>query len=334
MSQPVKVLLDDRIRLLSAVLSVTNFPQKAQERKRHHAHAHARATMKYLHDNGHHEHVAVKGLQTMLDNGVSLESLFGVVYQCAFPYMTITHPPKWIPENWTLSLWDFYQDTDLKTFWELPQQNRAWEDALTQSTNIFGSITFHAFLKPFFGEIPQEMVFVPNIGYPADNEVGFKTEKQLVSIVPPPLAWGESPPWPFDEETNITHSYRAGLAQYIRLLLTDYLRQHAEKVAEASQKELPITEQLKAQYPTWEAQFIALFISGAVAIYLEDHVNKAEAESFALMEKRARGMSILPATISVMRRYMQEHGNRFQTLADFLTVFPTQLRVAKKIVTM
>jgi uncharacterized protein YbgA (DUF1722 family) len=335
MSQPVKIILDDRLRLLSAALSATNFPQRAQERKRHHAHAYARATLKYLTDSGQHQHEAVQTLQAMLDKGITLEALFGVVYRASTPNLTLEDAPEWLPTGWLAQLWAFQQAADLPTFWSNTQYARAWEDAEMQAKEIFADqVKFREFLTIFFGEMPQTFVFMPNLGYPADVEVGFATADELVCVVPPPLAWGESPPWPYNEATNVGHSYRSALSQYTRLLLQSYLRQNADKVAQASQKELPITEQLKAQYPTWEEQFVALFISGAVAIYLEDYYSKAEAQAFAMMEKRARGMVILPATISVLRRYMQEHGGKFHALADFLNVFPAQLRVAKRIVTM
>ncbi|MBZ0288207.1 MAG: hypothetical protein K8I30_11380, partial [Anaerolineae bacterium] len=48
-NQPdVVVRLDDRIRLMSALLAATNWPDKSQERQPHGTHAHARATRKYL----------------------------------------------------------------------------------------------------------------------------------------------------------------------------------------------------------------------------------------------------------------------------------------------
>jgi len=285
-------------------------------------------------EGGHREHIAIKQLQGMLDSGVTLESLFGLVFSCQFPSMTLETPPSWMPAGWNTALGEFYTVSGVAEFWDNTHNARAWQEARTQANNIFDDVKFKEFLKLFFDDVPQELVFMPNIGYPADFEVGFSTPTQLISVVPPQLAWGESAPWPFDEETNITHSYRGALAQYMRLLLKDYLSKHTDKVAEASQKDLPITDALKSKYPTWEEQFTALFISGGVAIYLEDYFSKRESQAFALMEKRARGMDILPATISVMRRYMKERGNKFQSLADFLTVFPTQLRVAKKIVMM
>lgn len=329
----VIVTLDDRVRLFSAVLSATDYPQKARERKMDRPHPHARATFRYMIENGYTDHPAVHGMQTLLDNGVSLEDLFSVAMRCDFADMKFRGiMPPWLQASWLPTVADFYRTAKLQDLWANHTSEKAWEDALHQSTRIFSTIHFKTFLIPFFGTVTQQFVMMPNISYPAEVEVGIRTHDQIISIVPPPLAWGESNPWPFDEETNITQTYRAALAQYCRLLLEDYLRQNADKVAEASKKDLPVTEAIRAKYPSWVDQFTALFISGVVSIYLEDHFSKPEALAFELMERKVRGMTLLGATISVMRRYINEYGNRYQSLADFLTIFPTQLRVAKKIV--
>jgi hypothetical protein len=70
-------------------------------------------------------------------------------------------------------------------------------------------------------------------------------------------------------------------------------------------------------------------------MYLEEHVDKKEYRSYMLMEKKARGMSMLPGTVSVLRRYLQEVGrsDKYTNLIEFLPVFAKQLRVARKIVT-
>jgi hypothetical protein len=329
----VTVILDDRVRVISSVLAVTNFPQKSQERKRYHAHPYARASLKRFAEMGLESHVAVKGMQTMLDKGITLEQLFGVAFDCDFPTMTLkTTAPSWLVEGWTKDVARFYEDAKLKEWWSGVPHDRSWEDAFTQAKRIFEKSSFKKFLKPFFGDIQEELIVMPNIGYPADGEVGIRKPSQLISLVPPPLAWGESNPWPYDEETNITLSYRAALSQYCRVLLDEYLDANPEKVKEAMKKDLPVTGQLRDRYTTWREQFSALFISGAVSIYFEEYFSKPEADAFELMERKVRGMTLLSATISVMRRYMNEHGNRYQSLADFLTIFPTQLRVAKKIV--
>lgn len=328
----VTVTLDDRLRLMAAALAGTNFPETAQHRKRHHAHAHARMTLKYLRDNGYHTHPALVTLQGLLDQNAPLEALFTLALSCELPGMRLAQPPQWMPPGWNTQLWDFFQTAQLAQFWQ--DQGTAWENAQAQASKVFAKVHFHEFLTPFLGDIAEEFAFMPNISYPADDELGIRVGRQIIAIIPPPQAWGDSPPWAYDEETMLTHSYRGAIAQYARVLLTTYLRQHAAQVSEATKKELPVTDQFKALHPEWEDQFIALFIAAAVGMYLEDYVSEVEYKAYLLMERKVRGMTILPATVSVLRRYLQERGNKYETLADFLTVFPAQLRVAKKIVAM
>lgn len=330
---PVRIVIDDRIRLMSAALAASHFPEKAQERKRHHAHAHARATIKYMQERQLNQHPAIVNLQGLLDQAVPLEALFAFIMTLSFPNLDGETFPAWMPEGWNKQLWDFYQKADLGTFWKDNQHSKAWETAEAQAQNAFKQVFFKTVLEPFVGEIPEEFVFMPNICYPADHPLAFRVGNQIMVLVPPPLAWGESAPWPYDEDTRIgEHTYPAALSQYAKVLMLTYLRQHPEKVAEASAKDLPVEEQIKALYPTWEEQFVALFMSAVVAIYLEDHLNPTEARGYMLMEKKVRNLTILPGTVSVLRRYLQERGHKFQELADFLVVFPVQLRVAKKIV--
>lgn len=329
----VTIKVDDRVRLMCAALAATNFPQTAQSQKRHQPHAHARATAKYLLNNHYDKHPAIQSLQVLLNQGTPLEALFTLALLMEWPNLTIAGLPKWVPPDWNKQLWDFCETAKLEDFWK-NDESLAWTQAESQASNAFARIKFKGFLQNFVGEIEEELIFVPNVSYPADRELGLRVQNDLVAIIPPTLAWGESPPWPYDEETMLTQSYRAALTQYARLLLLAYLRNNADKVAEATQKALPVNDQFKATYPTWEEQFITLFVAGSVAVYLEDYINPAEAKAYILMEKKARGMTILPGTVSVLRRFLQEVGNRYETLADFLSVFPAQLRVAKKIVTM
>lgn len=336
MSSPtsVKIILDDRLRLMSAALAATDFPQKAQERKRHHAHAHARATIKHMQDRDMDKHPAISTLQTMLNQGTPIEALFTLAMFFQLPGLTAPTLPDWVPAGWNEQLWDFYEKAELAALWE--SASKSWNNAVAESEKVFdGKVYFKSLLSEFIGDIDEEFAFAPNLLWPADREVGIRVGKQLISIVPPPLAWGESPPWPYDEETRLAeHTYPMALSQYAHLLMLNYLRKNADQISDATQKELPISDELKVQYPTWEDQFLMLFKSAVVAIYLEDYINTTESKGFMLMEKRIRKMTELPGTVSVLRRFLQEKGNRYDTLAEFLSVFPTQLRVAKKIVTL
>lgn len=338
MSQPtpVTIIIDDRLRLMAAALAATDFMEKAQARKRHHAHVNARTTVTTMREKDMGSHPAIQTLQTMLDKGMPVEALFALAMYFQWPNLTVPQLPDWVPDGWNEQLWDFYQKADLATHWQ--NTAKSWADARTEAERVFGGkmdVHFKTLLSQFVGDIEEEFVFAPNLLLPADREVGIRVGNQLISIVPPPLAWGESRPWPYDEETRLSeHTYPMALSQYARLLMLNYLRTHADELADATDKDLPISDELKVRYPTWEDQFLALFKSAVVAIYLEDYMNPTEAKGFMLMEKRVRKMTELPGTVSVLRRFLQEKGNRYDTLAEFLSVFPSQLRVAKKLVRM
>ncbi len=330
-ASPVIVRLDDRIRLLSAVLAATDFPEKSQRLKPHGTHAHSRATRKYLAD--HAAQPAITAAQALLDQGAPLEALFTLAAHMTFPQMKLSIPaPGWMPGNWDAQLAEFYVKADLEAWWK--KERVLWDKAHTEAQKVFAGRELRPFLEQFLGPIPEDLVFTPNISYPTDKEIGIRMAKELICIAPPPLAWGDSPPWPYDEETNVMHSYRCAISQYTRMILASLLRANPERVAEASSAELPVNDQFKAQFPTWESQFVELFVTAVVAIYLEDYVNAAEYKAFVLMEQKVRGMNILPGTVSVLRRFLQEQGKKYDTLMEFLPLFPKQLRVAKRIVTL
>lgn len=329
-NQPdVIVKLDDRIRLMSAALGATDFPVKSQERKRHGTHAHARATIKQLKEFQHHP--AIVGLQGLLDQGAPLEAMYTLIMHWSWPELE-GDIPRWTPPGWNKHLVDLYRQSEIAKWWE--SENTVWDKAVTEGKQVFENVTYRDFLKPFLGDIQDGFVFVPNLAFPTDHEIGIRVGSDIYCITPPPLAWGDSPPWPFNEGTMVTHSYRAGLTQFGRILLMGYLKANADKVAEATSTEMPISDQFRAIHPSWEDQFVSLFVAGATAIYLEDYVSDAEAKAYILMERKVRGMTILPGTVSVLRRYMQELGNKYESLIDFLPIFPRQLRIAKKIVTL
>jgi hypothetical protein len=326
----VTVKVDDRVRLLSAVIAATDYPEKAQKRKPHGTHAHARMTRKHV--APYKMHPAVQATQAMLDENTPLEAMFALVMLMEWPDLSIASLPAFTPARYNDMLRDFYEKAELAAFWE--QEKSTWSKSTTQVSNVFKDVEFKTFFRPFLGEVTASLLFMPNISYPSAEDIGFQISDQLVCIAPPPLAWGDSPPWPYDEATMVTHSYRSAMMAYGDTLLRNYLRRHAKELEEIVTVELPLTDQFKAQYPSWEEQFSTLFLSAMVAMYLEEHVDESEYKSYMLMEKKARGLTNLPGTVSVLRRYLQEvGGDKYKNLIEFLPIFPKQLRVAQRIVT-
>jgi len=327
--QDVSVRLDDRIRLMSAILAATDWPDKAQERQPHGTHAHSRATRKYLDPFKHHE--AVQAMQSLLDEGAPLEAMFTFAVQMSWPRLDIAELPRWVPPHWNVQLRDFYEKANLAKWWK--DEEIVWKNSITEAEKVFKSVAFKPFLRPFLGDITEKLVFIPNISYPTDQEIGVRHEQELWCIAPPRLAWGDSPPWPFDEDPG--HIYRSALSQYGRILMLAYLRANTNRIASVTETPLPVSDQFRAKYPTWQEQFTNLFVAASSALYLEKTISKAEANAYVLMERKTNGMVILPGMVSVLRRYQNEMaGGRYKDLLDFLPVFPKQLRVANRIVTL
>ncbi len=314
---------------MSAVLAATDWPDKSQERQPHGTHAHSRATRKFLEPVKKHE--AVQGMQGILNQGAPLEAIFTFATQMSWPGLEIAELPRWVPAHWNDQLRDFYQKSNLTKWWK--DEDPVWQASLTEAKKMFQGVSFKPFLKPFLGEISENLVFVPNISYPTEIDVAVRQGGELVCIAPPRLAWGDSPPWPFDEDPG--YIYRSALSEFGRLLMLAYLRQNAEKVAPVAESPLPVSDQFRARFPTWQEQFTNLFVAAASALYLESKLNKAESNAYVLMERKTKGMAILPGMVSVMRRYLGEYEKgRYTSLIEFLPVFPKQLRVAAKIVTL
>ncbi|MFQ3568500.1 MAG: hypothetical protein SNJ59_16045 [Aggregatilineales bacterium] len=325
----VTAQIDDRVRLIGALLAATRYPDEVQARHGHGTHAHARATRRQV--LALRDHPAARGLQTMLDAAVPLEALFALGISWEWPSLSAPKLPNWAPPSWDADCRDFMQRAELPAWWA--GEAEVWQASLLEVQTLLDRALLGAFLERFTGPIQTRLVFMPHLSYPTNHELALRAGGALLAIVPPRLAWGDSPPWPFEEDP--AHVYRAAIIAFGRLLLQDYLRAQPEVLAAAVRTPLPVSPAFAARHPTWYEQFTALYLGGAVAIYLEQHVSAAEAEAFVLMERKVCANTLLPAAIHVLRHYLQERERgRYRELADLLPLFTKQLRVASRIVAL
>lgn len=321
----VEVTLDDRVRLLSALLAASRYPDEIQKTHLHGTHMHARRTQKQL--SGFSEHPAVIILQNLLQNSVPLTYLFKYMLMVdPISLLADTHP-DWIPVDFGRHLRDFAEKAKLSTWWQ--QEQSEWSKSFTDCEEIFATIQLKPFLEQFIGPVLDTFLFMPNIGYPTNEEVSFRVQDKLFAIIPPRLAWGESPPWPFDEDP--THAIRAALISYGRVLMLEFLRMNKDDLDPRELPPLPIDDAMIAAFPSWQEQFTELFVTGATAIYLEDYISKQEADAYVLMERKVRGLTILPSVVSVLRNYLNElEAGKNKPFIELLPVFPKQLKLAKR----
>lgn len=318
--------IDDRIRLMSAVLSITDWPQRAQQRKGHRPHVHARNTTRWL--AGFERHPAIQIAQYLLNQNAPPEAFYTYALKLTWPDLQIQNPPRWVPANWNDYLYEFFHQSGLQDLWD--QDVKAWGKAEIEASDVLSNSYFYEFLEPFVGNIAEQLIYMPNISYPSDMAIGVRVGSELVCVGPPRIAWGDNEPWPFDEDPS--HIYSSSLTEYARLLMLSYLRRNRDAIEPVTKKKLPVSDAFRAAHPSWGDQFITLFVPGFVALYLHDQVSPQESKAFTLMEKKTRGVDILPGVISVLDRYLTEYVNgKWSSLVEFLPYFPNHLRIAKTI---
>src|SRR5688572_8482325 len=118
----VDVRIDDRARLMSALLAATNWADKAQQRVGHRPHAHARRTTQWV---AHlKDHPAVTNLQSLLDKHAPLEAVYTYIMRLSYPDLQSSETTPWLPEGWQDQIRDFRDKANLAELWE--QDDKYW----------------------------------------------------------------------------------------------------------------------------------------------------------------------------------------------------------------
>ncbi len=322
---PITVEIDNRIRLLSAVLALTTWPDQEQAIKPRGVHAHARATRSNLSEAEHHS--AVQTMQNLLESTLTLEAIFSYAAYLEWPSLTVDDPPEHIPAEWPDQLRDFLWTHKVLELWQ--RDETAWNSAQRAARAALEQADPRPTLNRLFGPLQSELVFQPNLCYPTGDTLSFRDEGRLICISPPPIAWGTNPPWPYDD--NPADTAREAFSAYARLLLGEHLDAHPAETEAARRTRLPVPNSFLARYPDWFDQFAVLVVSGATAIYLNQTFGKVEADAYTMMVHKANGFQALPSVVEVLESYLdaQAEGRAYQ-LADYLPTFTERFRVAEQ----
>ena len=195
----LSVTIDDRLRLVTAVLAASNWPSEEQRQLTHAVHPHAKQVRQLV--QSFSSHPAVNGTNEALLNGVDLADLFSAALRCTWPDFI---PQEALPhllkiKDWVGSLADFAAKTAVATeFW--PQHTAVWQEAQSALEEIFAKGDLLAALGQLGDVVDTAVSLMPNLIFPMLSPVVATREGALTLLLPPPKAVGESPPWPFDED--------------------------------------------------------------------------------------------------------------------------------------
>lgn len=276
----VTVKIDERARLVAAVLAASNWPEREQAQMAHAVHPHAKQTRQFTRQFGGHP--AVQAINEALQNDVAIDELFMAALRCRWPdFASLGSLPRtWQSEAWVQTLADFARETAIGRFWA--GHEGVWAEALNDLQNIFQDSQLAPFLSQLQGQsITQSITIMPNLVYPALITVLASTEESLFLLLPPPKAVGESPPWPYREDPGFV------LAQ-----ACDRLAGH---LMAAGLARLGATQQV-------------YFKRAAVTLFLEQEVDEAEAMAYLVRSKKEHNLPQLPLVVEQLRERF-ETGN-------------------------
>lgn len=279
----VSVSIDNRVRLAAAVLAASRWPEHEQAETPHAVHSHARMTRQYVSDFA--DHPATNTINDLLESGgLDLGEMFTAVLRCDWPLMepTETLPGPFADGDFIEQLADFYTDSAIAAFfWS--DHNGFWEEAARDLEGIFKGSKLPHFLSQLTGQdLSRNINIVPNLSYPTLQAIGVETAETLHLILPPPQAWGESPPWPYHEDAGVV------VAQSCYALTEILLAEELAGLDDNQQE---------------------LLRHAAVTLCLEETMNQQESMSYLVRSQKQDNLPALPATVEKLRTALENPGD-------------------------
>jgi hypothetical protein len=275
----VSIIIDNRVRLAAAVLAASHWPDYEQSLAPHAVHSHAKMTRQYVSDFS--SHPAASTLNRLLDeDSLNLTDLFTAVLRSSWPLLEATEslPAAYADGKFLDELSDFYTDSAVAAFfWS--DHNAVWHEAASELEKIFQNGKLPAFLSKLQGrELSKAIVVVPNLSYPALQPIAAETAETLFIILPPPSAYGESPPWPYHEDPGWV------VAQSCYALSEVVLADRLQTLADDQQE---------------------LLRQAAVTLCLEETMSEQESLSYLVRSKKQYNLPDLPATVEKLRASLE-----------------------------
>jgi hypothetical protein len=278
----LKVVIDERVRLITAVLAASHWPNMEQEQTTHAVHPHSKQLRQWVRPFA--SHPAVNKLNAGLGEKRPLADFFTAAL----------HPESLADlAEWTAVLTDFAEQAKLADFWTA--HTEPWEEARAGLESIFAQSQIMAFLGKLLGRpVPKDVAVMPTVTYPMLNPVLAETNETLFFILPPAKAWGESPPWPHGEDPGWA------IAQTCWHLASHFLADTLNELDETA-----CTESGRS---VWGRSGQALLLHAAVTLCLEADFDEAEAMAYLVRSKKEHSLPRLPLVVENLRDYLAGNG--------------------------
>ena len=246
---PVEICLEDRLRLAGALLAAGDWPEVEQKLKPYKPHRVAESARKYF--GPARSYPMVQAAQSLAGREEGLAKLFTRV----------------LLEAARGDLARFAAATEAGKFWA--ETEVEWQAAMQEVREVLARADLEQFLSDLFGPLAQALAVMPNLLFPGQQCLALSSGDRLILCAPPPLAWGASPPWRYDERPDEV------LATLCQTAARDLVEPHLPADAEA------------------------LSLAAAV-LFIRQAEGDAAGDQFMVIQKKTRGWRGLPGVVSAL----------------------------------
>lgn len=323
---------DPKIKLLSYVLSLTDYPEKEQERRPHAVHKILSETRRQL--DMYTSLSAVTELKNYLNNNIWFIFIQAYVFSLNWPELEAEKFPVYIPEfipeivhsNYNTLLREFYHQTSLSKLWK--QHDRSWKDACDDTKKCFRNIKIKDLLTKLFGKLNYDLVFFPNILVPQLISTGPSSTTELccVARTPGPAELGMSVK-SFYEDCNWVRI--VAFHEYCHPLMDEVYRANKEVFNEIKKvaKNGSVLNEYRKYYPDWEDLFTEILIYSMTIVFLRYEVSLNAAKDFEQESREKTGIKNYDRVADIIEEYLIEHekGN-YNTISEYFPEIINKLK--------
>ena len=250
---PIDVCLEDRLRLAGALLAAGEWPEAEQKLKPYKPHRVAEGARRYFAPA--RQHPAVLAAQALVGQGEGLSPLFTELFKNEGPQDLVAVLPS------------FVAATEPGKFWAETEAD--WQAAVSEASEVLARADLEQFLSDLFGPLSTSLALMPNLLFPGQQCLAISAGGRLILYAPPPLAWGASPPWRYNERPDEV------LAMVSQTAARHFVEPHLPDGAEA------------------------LSLAAAV-LFLRQAEGQAAGDQFMVIQKKTRGWKGLPGVVSAL----------------------------------
>jgi hypothetical protein len=272
----IEVRIDDRLRVAGALLAASDWAEHEQRVKPYRPHHTAEVAHKYFAPQG--GHAAAQAARKLAGSGEGLNQLYAHALNGDWPA--------------GFDVEAFQSEANAAAFFEEHQAD--WAQAEGDAREVLARADLRQFLFDVFGAQARALVCVPQLLYPGRQSAWCASANEMVVCVPPPLAWGTSLPWRYNERPD--ESLAKISEAFGRCLFEDLA-----------------PDDLKAKNE--------IFALAASVLFLRQAEGEAAGDQFMVMERKTRGLKNLPAVVTALEPLVGQHA----ALADYLPQIASQL---------